>query len=84
MALSDLERAILDFERAWVLESGPKDAAIKQRLGLSASAYYRQRRALIDKEDALVYEPLVVRRLRREEDLRRRAKFEGRPAGQRP
>ncbi len=82
MALSDLERAILDFERGWVLETGPKDAAIKQRLGLSASAYYRVRRALIDNDEALAYDPLLVRRLRRDGDDRRRARFEGRPAGQ--
>jgi hypothetical protein len=78
MALSDQERAILDFEREWVLETGNKDAAIRDRLGISASAYYKVRRALIDSDEALDYEPLVVRRLRRHEEHRRRARFEGR------
>lgn len=78
MALSDQERAILDFERDWVLEAGNKDAAIRERLGLSPSAFYRVRKQLIESDDALEYEPLVVRRLRRKEEHRRRAQFEGR------
>jgi hypothetical protein len=82
MALSDFERAILDFERGWVLETGSKDAAIKERLGVSPSAFYRMRRALIDTDDALAYDPLLVRRLRRDGDDRRRAKYEGPSAGQ--
>jgi hypothetical protein len=31
MALSDRDRAILDFERSWWLEPGPKEVAIKAR-----------------------------------------------------
>lgn len=84
MALSDLERAILDFERAWVLETGPKDAAIKERLGLSPSAFYRLRRLLMDSDEALAYDPLLVRRLRRDGDDRRRARFEGPSARHHP
>jgi hypothetical protein len=84
MALSDLERAILDFERMWVLESGNKDAAIRDRLGLSASAFYRIRRTLTDSDEALEYDPLLVRRLRRDDEHRRRARYEGRSAGQPP
>ncbi len=82
MALSDQERAILDFERGWVLESGVKDAAIRDRLGLSPSVFYRVRRALVACDDALEYDPLLVRRLRRDGEDRRRARFEGRSAGQ--
>jgi hypothetical protein len=65
-----------------VLETGPKDAAIRERLGLSPSAFYRVRRGLVDSDDALAYDPLLVRRLRRDGDDRRRARFEGRSAGQ--
>jgi hypothetical protein len=84
MALSDLERAILDFERDWVLETGSKDAAVRERFALSPSAFYKLRRALMDSEEALAYDPLVVRRLRRDGEQRRRIKFEGRSAGQPP
>ncbi|HZN15697.1 MAG TPA: DUF3263 domain-containing protein [Acidimicrobiales bacterium] len=84
MALSDLEQAILDFERGWILETGSKDAAVRERLGLTPTAYYKLRRTVIDSDDALEYDPLLVRRLRRAEEHRRRVKFEGRTAGQPP
>jgi hypothetical protein len=84
MALSDIERAVLDFERNWVLETGSKDVAIRVQLGLSPSAFYKLRRALIESPEARDYEPLVVRRLLRDGEHRRRAKFEGRSAGQPP
>jgi hypothetical protein len=84
MALSDLEQAILDFEREWVLETGSKDAAVRERLGLAPSAYYKLRRTIIESDAALEYDPLVVRRLRRAGDKRRRVRFEGRTAGQPP
>ena len=60
-----------------MLETGKKDAA-SGAAGDSASAYYKTRRVLIDSDEALDYEPLVVRRLRRHEEYRRRARFEGR------
>lgn len=80
MALSDRERVVLDFERMWVLENGSKDAAIRQRIGCSPSTYYRALAALIDRDDAMNHDPLVVRRLRRDRDRRRRVRFEGSPA----
>ena len=81
MALSDRDRAILDFERSWWTEPGLKEDAIRARFALSATRYYRLLAALIDDPDAERYEPLVVRRLRRARDQRRRARFEGRTAG---
>ena len=84
MALSDHERGILDFEREWALETGSKDAAIRERLGISPSVFYRVRRSLIASGEALDYDPLLVRRLRRDGEDRRRARFEGRSAGQPP
>src|SRR5437588_12501285 len=83
MALSDRERAILDFERSWWLEPGPKEAAIQQRLQLSSTSYYRALGDLMDSDDALAYDPLVVRRLRRLR-ARRRARDERRSSGERP
>ena len=41
MALSERDRAILDFERTWWTEPGPKDAAIRTRFGVSPTRYYR-------------------------------------------
>ena len=84
MALSERDRAILDFERSFWTESGPKELAIRERFDLSATRYYQVLNALLESSDALEYDPLVVRRLRRLRDRRRRARFEGRSAGQPP
>lgn len=81
MALTERERAILEFEGSWWTVPGPKEAAIKARLGLSASRYREILGTLIDSPEAETVEPLLIRRLRRERDRRRRARFEGRPAG---
>ena len=81
MPLSARERAILDFERAWWSLPGPKDRAIRERLELSPTRYYQVLAGLLDSGEALDYDPLVVRRLRRLREHRRRARWEGRPAG---
>lgn len=81
MALSERERAILDCERGWWLESGPKEGVIRDRLGLSPTRYYRILGTLVDSAEAMAYDPLVTLRLRRERARRRRERFEGAPAG---
>jgi hypothetical protein len=80
MSLTERERAILDFERTWWSLPGSKEAAIKERFELSATRYYEVLAALLESPGALEYDPLVVRRLRRLRDRRRRARFEGRSA----
>ena len=84
MALSERDRAILDFERTWWTEPGPKELAIRERFDLSPTRYYQVVNDLLDCADALDYDPLVVRRLRRLRDRRRRARYEGRSAGSPP
>jgi hypothetical protein len=84
MGLSERERAILDFERTWWTEPGPKEGVIRSRFGLSPTRYYRVLGDLMESAEADAYDPLVVRRLRRLRDQRRRARFEGRSAGEPP
>ncbi|HET7487657.1 MAG TPA: DUF3263 domain-containing protein [Acidimicrobiales bacterium] len=81
MSLSERDRSILDFERGWWALPGPKNAAIRERLGLSAGSYYKALRSLTDSPEAAAYDPLVVRRLRRQRDRRRRERYEGRASG---
>jgi hypothetical protein len=57
------ERAVLDFERSWWLQPGPKDQAIEFTLGLTAGAYYDMLRMLVSNPAAYGYDPLVIRRL---------------------
>jgi hypothetical protein len=82
VALTDRDRAILDFERTWWTEPGPKDAAIRERFELSGTRYYQLLTELLDDPAALEYDPLLVRRLRRVRERRRRARVEGRPMSQ--
>ena len=81
MALSDRDRAILEFECGWWLEPGPKEAAIRSRLGLSASRYRELLHQLLDDPEALAFDPLLVRRLLRTREAKRRSRFDGRSAG---
>jgi hypothetical protein len=84
MALTDRDRSILDFERHWWTEAGPKEQAIRERFELSATRYYQILNELLEMPEAHEYDPLVVRRLRRLRDRRRRARFEGRSLGEHP
>ena len=80
MPLTERDRAILDFERSWWSESGPKDTAILERFELSATRYYQVLGELIDLPEALDHDPLLVRRLRRIRDRRRRERIQHRSA----
>ena len=62
--LTSEERAILEFERAWWLEPGPKDQAIEFALGLSAAAYYEVLGSLVRDRRALAFDPLTTKRVR--------------------
>jgi hypothetical protein len=81
MGLSERDRAILDLERTWWQQSGLKVDLVRDRFGLSSTRYYQLLNELLDDPEAAVYDPLTVRRLRRIRTRRRRARFEGRPAG---
>lgn len=71
-ALDQRARAILDFEReAWQL-SGPKERAIRACFGFSAARYHQLLTRTIDLPEALAYDPMLVRRLRRLREIRRR------------
>jgi Protein of unknown function (DUF3263) len=62
--LSEDDRAILEFERGWWLEPGPKDQAIEFSLGLTAASYYERLIELVAGGAAAVVDPLTVARVR--------------------
>ena len=68
--LSDLEVAILEFERNWWRYAGAKEAAIKELFDLTAPRYYQLLNDLIDRDDALAASPMLVKRLRRLREAR--------------
>jgi hypothetical protein len=72
--LSEREREILAFERQWWKYAGAKEAAIRDLFGMSATRYYQVLNALIDRPEALVADPMLVKRLRRLRASRQRTR----------
>ena len=81
MTLTDHEQAVLDFERSWWTEDGVKEVLIEERLEITSSRYYQVLNELLDRPDALDHDPMVVRRLRRLRDRKRRARLDAAAAG---
>ena len=72
--LADKDRAVLDFERTWWRYPEPKDRAIREYLGMSATRYYQVLRRLLDDPVAESIDPLTVRRLRKVRDRAKEAR----------
>jgi len=70
--LSERDAEILAFERQWWKFAGAKEQAIRDKFQMSATRYYQVLNALIDKPEALVQDPLLVKRLRRLRSTRQR------------
>jgi len=68
--LTDLELRILEFERNWWRYAGAKESAIKELFDLTPPAYYQALNNLIDRDDALLAQPILVKRLRRLREAR--------------
>jgi len=73
-SLTDLEVRILEFERNWWRFAGAKETAIKELFDLTAPRYYQLLNDLIDREDALLAAPMLVKRLRRLREARMAAR----------
>jgi hypothetical protein len=72
--LTRREREILAFERQWWKYAGAKEQAVRDLFDMSATRYYQVLNALIDRPDALVHDPMLVKRLRRLRAARQRAR----------
>ena len=68
--LSKLEIEMLDFERTWWRYAGVKESSIKELFNLTPPAYYQLLKNLIDRDAALIADPILVKRLRRLRDQR--------------
>lgn len=69
--LTAQELAILEFERQWWRYPGSKEGAISELFSMSSPRYYQALNALLDRPEAEVAYPTLVRRLRRLRDCRR-------------
>jgi hypothetical protein len=70
--LTEREREILAFERSWWKQGGSKERAVREAFDMSATRYYQVLNALIDSPAALVEDPMLIRRLRRQRVARQR------------
>ena len=72
--LSARDREILAFERQWWKYAGAKEQAVRELFDMSATRYYQVLNALIDTPEALAFDPMLVKRLRRMRASRQRAR----------
>ena len=72
--LSERDQQILTFERGWWKYAGAKEQAIRELFDMSSTRYYQVLNALIDSPSALVFDPMLVKRLRRMRACRQRAR----------
>ncbi|MFG2286348.1 DUF3263 domain-containing protein [Streptomyces sp. NPDC048595] len=69
--LSARDEAVLAVERRSWPGPGPKERAIRERLGISPTRYYQLLNALLDDPRALAHDPVTINRLRRVREARR-------------
>jgi len=70
--LADRDIEILAFERQWWKHAGAKEQAIRALFGMSSTRYYQLLSQLIDRPEAMVHDPMLVKRLRRQRSQRQR------------
>jgi hypothetical protein len=72
--LAEREQEILAFERQWWKYAGAKEQAIRELFDMSATRYYQVLNSLLDRPEALAFDPMMVKRLRRLRAARQRAR----------
>ncbi len=72
--LTEREQEILAFERQWWKYAGAKEQAVRELFDMSATRYYQVLNALIDRPEALTFDPMLTKRLRRLRAARQRAR----------
>lgn len=72
MSFTDRDRRLLDFESRWGGHGAAKEEAIRRELELTPARYYQLLERVIDQPDAAAYDALLVHRLRRMRENRRR------------
>ena len=72
--LTDRDRLILEFERQWWKYAGAKESAMKELFELTPPRYYQLLNDIIDRDSALAFDAMLVKRLRRLRDSRQRAR----------
>jgi len=82
-SVSDRAQDMLAFEREWWQYAGAKEDAIRERFGLDPAAYYQLLNALLDDPLAQSFDPMLVKRLKRQRAERQRQRAASRASGSR-
>ena len=73
-SLPSREQRILVFERQRWTHAGAKEAAIRAEFAIPAARYYQMLNAALDLPEAILFDPMLVRRLQRVRDARTKAR----------
>ena len=66
--LTDRDIRMLDFERRWWRDASAKKEVIRREFGVTPVRYFQQLAHLIERPEALDYDPVLVRMLLRRRD----------------
>jgi Protein of unknown function (DUF3263) len=69
-SLSELDMRILAFERSWWRLAGAKERDILEVFNVPVTRYYQLLNELIDRPEAVEFDPVLVSRLRRQRSRR--------------
>ncbi|MDR2373659.1 MAG: DUF3263 domain-containing protein [Bifidobacteriaceae bacterium] len=72
--LGEVDRRVLMFERQHWCYEGSKETAIRELFDIEPTRYYERLSRLIDSQEALAFDPQLVKRLRRQRLERHRAR----------
>ena len=75
LELDELTRRVLELERAGPGRGRSKERAIRERLGITPTRYHQVLVGALERPEALAFDPMLVRRLRRLRDARRRTRL---------
>jgi hypothetical protein len=70
--LDELTRGVLELERVGSGRGRSKERAIRERLGITPTRYHQVLAGALERPESLAFDPMLVRRLRRLRDARRR------------
>lgn len=74
MPLTDLERELLDFAGLWWRYAGAQEQAIRDDFHVSGTRFWQLLNDLIERPEALAYDPVTINRYRRMRDQRQAAR----------
>lgn len=72
--MTDPDKQLLYFERQHPRPGGMKDYLIREELGLAPTSYFQRLNTLLDDPEAYLFDPQLVKRLRRMRDQRRQTR----------